>query len=105
MNEVFGNDIVYEDGERILFEDGEVGVQDKNIMLLEDETNLAQEENDSLMLEPTGYYAGKMLYNEEELYRIEYIANNTFMKVSSGEEIYPILDATIKTRTLEVVPS
>ena len=105
LNEVFGNDIVYEDGERILFEDGEVGVQDKNIMLLEDETILAQEENDSLMLEPTGYYAGKMLYNEEELYRIEYIANNTFMKVSSGEEIYPILDATIKTRTLEVVPS
>ena len=41
----------------------------------------------------------------EEMYRIEYIANNTFLKVSSGEEVYPILDATIKTRTLEPGPS
>ena len=54
------------------------------------------------LTEPDGYYP---LFNDEEMYRIEYIANNTFLKVSSGEEIYPILDATIKTRTLEPVPS
>jgi len=103
-DEIFGNDIVLEDGERLLVEDGEL-TQDENLILLEDDTYLAQEENYTLLLEPIGYYEGKMLYNEEELYRIDYIANNTFLKVSSGEELYPILDATVKTRTLEVVPS
>ena len=103
-DEIFGNDIVLEDGERLLVEDGEL-TQDENLILLEDDTYLAQEENNTLLLEPIGYYEGKMLYNEEELYRIDYIANNTFLKVSSGEELYPILDATVKTRTLEVVPS
>ena len=73
---------------------------------LADRCNIgAQEKNNTLLLEPDGYYTGRMIYNEEEMYRIEYIANNTFMKVSSGEELYPILDATIKTRTLEPVPS
>ena len=73
--------------------------------MLEDDTYLVQEEDHTLLLEPDGYYAGKVLFNDEEMYRIEYIANNTFLKVSSGEETYPILDATIKTRTLEPVPS
>jgi hypothetical protein len=104
IDKIFGNDISLEDGESLLIEDGEL-TQDENLIMLEDDTFLIQEEDDVLLLEPDGYYAGRMLYNDEEMYRIEYIANNTFLKVSSGEEVYPILDATIKTRTLEPVPS
>ena len=104
IDKIFGNDIALEDGASLLIEDGEL-TQDENLIMLEDDTYLAQEKNNTLLLEPDGYYAGRMIYNEEEMYRIEYIANNTFMKVSSGEELYPILDATIKTRTLEPVPS
>ena len=104
IDKIFGNDIALEDGTSLLIEDGEL-TGDENLIMLEDDIYLAQEENNTLLLEPDGYYAGRMIYNEEEMYRIEYIANNTFMKVSSGEELYPILDATIKTRTLEPVPS
>ena len=104
IDKIFGNDIALEDGESLLIEDGEL-TQDENLIMLEDDTYLIQEEDHTLLLEPDGYYAGKVLFNDEEMYRIEYIANNTFLKVSSGEEIYPILDATIKTRTLEPVPS
>ena len=86
-------------------EDGEV-TQDNLTLLLEDDNYLNMEENDSLLFEEVDYYhPSKMLYYEEQLYRIDYIANNTFFKVSTGEELYPILDATIKTQTTELVSS
>ena len=105
LKERVGNDIVMEDGERLLTEDGEV-TQDNLTLLLEDDNYLNMEENDSLLLEEVDYYhPSKMLQYEEQLYRIDYIANNTFFKVSTGEELYPILDATIKTYTQEAVSS
>ena len=105
LKERVGNDIVLEDGERLLTEDGEV-TQDNLTLLLEDDNYLNMEENDSLLFEEVDYYhPSKMLYYEEQLYRIDYIANNTFFKVSTGEELYPILDATIKTQTTELVSS
>ena len=105
LKERVGNDIVLEDGERLLTEDGEV-TQDDLTLLLEDDNYLNLEENHSLLLEEVDYYhPSKMLQYEEQLYRIDYIANNTFFKVSTGEELYPILDATIKTYTQEAVSS
>jgi hypothetical protein len=105
LKERVGNDIVLEDGERLLTEDGEV-TQDNLQLLLEDDNYLNWEENDSVLLESVDYFQeSKMLHYEEQLYRIDYIANNTFFKVSTGEELYPILDATIKTYTQEAVSS
>ena len=88
-----GNDIVLEDGERILYEDGEL-TQDENVILLDDTTTdtptsstigkLGYEGDNNLLFEDIHYNAKMLLYDAER-FRIKEIANNTSMIMSSTE--------------------
>ena len=112
-------------------EDGEIDNQDPNALLLEWENQLLLEDgNDSVLLETGQYivleddtdegeylnfeespvvtledihYNYKLLNFEPTKYRIEYIANNTFMKLS--QEVHLFTDASIRVNHLEQVPS
>ena len=104
LSEIHGDNVVYETGEGILMEDGEIGTQDPNAILQEgSETEyITLEENESILLEGTIDY--KLLNFEEQKFRIEYIANNTFLKTSQ-EIYYDFTDAPIRVNHLEPVPS
>ena len=104
LSEIHGDNVVYESGEGILMEDGEVGTQDPNAILQEgSETEyITLEENESILLEGTIDY--KLLNFEEQKFRIEFIANNTFLKTSQ-EINYDFQDAPIRVNHLEPVPS
>ena len=130
-SEIHGDNIVYESGENILMEDGEIDNQDPNALLLEWENQLLLEDGiDSVILETGRYiileddtddgeylnfeespvvtledihYNHKLLNFEPTKYRIEYIANNTFMKLS--QEVHLFTDASIRVNHLEQVPS
>ena len=129
-SEIHGDNIVYESGENILMEDGEIDNQDPNALLLEWENNLILEDDTELLLETGSYvvleddtddgeylnfeespvvtledihYNYKLLNFEPTKYRIEYIANNTFMKLS--QEVHLFNDASIRVNHLEQVPS
>ena len=104
LSEIHGDNIVYETGEGILMEDGEVGTQDPNAILQEgSETEyITLEENEAVLLE--GLIDYKLLNFEEQKFRIEYIANNTFLKTSQ-EINYDFTDKPIRVNHLEPVPS
>ena len=104
ISEIHGDNIVYETGEGILMEDGEVGTQDPNAILQEgSETEyITLEENEAVLLEDLIDY--KLLNFEEQKFRIEFIANNTFLKTSQ-EINYDFQDAPIRVNHLEPVPS
>ena len=103
FEERIGNDVVQEDGSAILIEDGEI-TQDPNAILLEDDsTYLTFEENDSLLLENDVGYEDKLLNFEPTEFRIEYIANNTFMKFSNETHLFN--DMSIRANHLEQVPA
>ena len=131
-SEIHGDNIVMEDGANILTEDGEVG-QDPNAILLEfenvlmsentlideaildedggnivledesdDSEYLTYEENEHLELENIGYNY-KLLNLEGGKYRIDFIANNTFMKLDQETELFT--NAPFRVNHLERVPS
>ena len=131
-SEIHGDNIVMEDGANILTEDGEVG-QDPNAILLEfenvlmsentlideaildedggnivledesdDSEYLTYEENEHLELESIGYNY-KFLNLEGGKYRIDFIANNTFMKLDQETELFT--NAPFRVNHLERVPS
>ena len=129
-SEIHGDNIVYESGENFLMEDGEIDNQDPNALLLEWENNLILDDDTELLLETGSYvvleddtddgeylnfeespvvtledihYNYKLLNFEPTKYRIEYIANNTFMKLS--QEVHLFTDASIRVNHLEQVPS
>ena len=104
ISEIHGDNIVYETGEGILMEDGEVGTQDPNAILQEgSETEyITLEENEAVLLEDLIDY--KLLNFEEQKFRIEFIANNTFLKTSQ-EINYDFTDKPIRVNHLEPVPS
>ncbi len=129
-SEIHGDNIVYESGENILMEDGEINTQDPNAILLEWENNLILEDDTELLLETGQYvvleddtddgeylnfeespfvtledihYNYKLLNFEPTKYRIEHIANNTFMTLS--QEVHLFTDASIRVNHLEQVPS
>ena len=130
-SEIHGDNIVYQSGENILMEDGEINTQDPNAILLEWENQLLLEDgNDSALLETGRYivleddtddgeylnfeespvvtledihYNYKLLNFEPTKYRIEHIANNTFMTLS--QEVHLFTDASIRVNHLEQVPS
>ena len=104
ISEIHGDNIVYETGEGILMEDGEVGTQDPNAILQEgSETEyITLEENEAVLLEELIDY--KLLNFEEQKFRIEFIANNTFLKTSQ-EINYDFTDKPIRVNHLEPVPS
>ena len=84
LHERHGNDIVFEDGERMLIEDGEI-TQTENAMLLEDDTGKLGYEGDNNLLFEDMHYNEKMLIHDAERFRIKEIANNTSMIMSSTE--------------------
>jgi len=131
-SEIHGDNIVMEDGANILTEDGEVG-QDPNAILLEfenvlmsentiideaildedggnivledesdDSEYLTYEENEHLELESFGYNY-KLLNMEGGKYRIDYVANNTFMKLDQETDLFT--NAPFRVNHLERVPS
>ena len=103
LGERLGNDVVYEDGTLILFEDGET-TQDPNAIILEDDsTYLTFEENDSILIESDVGYENKLLNFEPTKFRIEYIANSTFMKFSNETHLFN--DMPIRVNHLEQVPA
>ena len=69
----------------------------------EDEFFLTFEENDSLLLESDVGYEDKLLNFEPTEFRIEYIANNTFMKFSNETHLFN--DMPIRVNHLEQVPA
>ena len=89
-----GNDIVLEDGERILTEDGETSGQDENVILLDD-TNTSTPtsstigklgyEGDNFLLFEDMHYNEKMLIHDAERFRIKAIISNTNMTMASTE--------------------
>ena len=85
-------------------EDGEIGTQDPNAILQEgSETEyITLEENEAVLLEDLIDY--KLLNFEEQKFRIEFIANNTFLKTSQ-EINYDFTDKPIRVNHLEPVPS
>jgi|TARA_R110002096_G_scaffold276280_2_gene470345 hypothetical protein len=100
LGERLGNDVVYEDGTLILFEDGET-TQDPNAIMLEDDsTYLTFEENASMVLEDLDHNY-KILNLEAEKYRVDSIANNTFMKLSQDTSLF--IDAPFRVNHLESV--
>ena len=131
-SEIHGDNVVMEDGANILTEDGEVG-QDPNAILLEfenvlmsentlideaildedggnivledesdDSEYLTYEENEHLELESFGYNY-KLLNMEGGKYRIDYVANNTFMKLDQETDLFT--NAPFRVNHLEQVPS
>ena len=84
FHERHGNDISYEDGERILIEDGNP-IQEENVVLLEDDTGKLGYEGDNNLLFEDIHYNEKMLIHDAERFRIKQIANNTSMIMSSTE--------------------
>ena len=103
IEERIGNDIILEDGGMVLVEDGEL-TQDPNALLLEDEsTYLTFEENNSILMESDVGYTNKLLNFESAKHRIEYIANNTFMKFSNETHLFN--DMSIRANHLEQVPA
>ena len=141
FEERLGNDIVYEDGERILTEDGEVDhiaiearagetiylvsengdnlvsengdnfyysilpevITLTNVIKLEDGTGfLAMEEDDEVLLEDK-HLNYRLLNFEGTRYMVDYIANNTFLKVSSGETPHITIDTPILVERFERV--
>ena len=84
LHERHGNDIVFEDGVRMLIEDGEM-TQTENAMLLEDDTGKLGYEGDNNLLFEDMHYNEKMLIHDAERFRIKEIANNTSMIMSSTE--------------------
>ena len=103
FTERIGNDVVLEDGGLILIEDGEL-TQDPNALLIEDNsTYLTFEENDSILAESEVGYTDKLLNFEPTKHRIEYIANNTFMKFSNETHLFN--DMSIRAYHLEQVPA
>ena len=131
-SEIHGDNVVMEDGANILTEDGEVG-QDPNAILLEfenvlmsentiieeaildedggnivledesdDSEYLTYEENEHLELESFGYNY-KLLNMEGGKYRIDSIANNTFMKLDQETDLFT--NAPFRVNHLEQVPS
>ena len=103
FEERIGNDVVLEDGGLILIEDGEL-TQDPNALLIEDDsTYLTFEENDSILAESEIGYTDKLLNFEPTKHRIEYIANNTFMKFSNETHLFN--DMSIRANHLEQVPA
>jgi hypothetical protein len=100
LGERLGNDVVYEDGTNILFEDGKT-TQDPNAIILEDDsTYLTFEQNSAMVLEDLDYNY-KVLNLETEKYRVDNIANNTFMKLSKDTSLFT--DAVFKVNHLESV--
>ena len=100
FGERLGNDVVYEDGTLILFEDGET-TQDPNAILLEDSsTYLTFEQNSAMVLEDLDHNY-KVLNLETEKYRVDNIANNTFMKL--GQDTSLFTDAVFQVNHLESV--
>ena len=100
LGERLGNDIINEDGTNILFEDGET-TQDPNAIILEDDsTYLTFEQNSAMVLEDLDYNY-KVLNLETEKYRVDNIANNTFMKLSKDTSLFT--DAVFKVNHLESV--
>ena len=103
FTERIGNDVILEDGGLILIEDGEQ-TQDPNALLIEDNsTYLTFEENDSILAESEVGYTDKLLNFEPTKHRIEYIANNTFMKFSNETHLFN--DMSIRANHLEQVPA
>ena len=87
----------------ILVEDGDL-TQDPNALLIEDNsTYLTFEENDSILAESEVGYTDKLLNIEPTKHRIEYIANNTFMKFSNETHLFN--DMSIRANHLEQVPA
>ena len=84
FHERHGNDIVFEDGERMLIEDGEI-TQTENVVLLEDDSGKLGYEGDNNLLFEDIHYNEKMLIHDAERFRIKQIANNTSMIMSSTE--------------------
>ena len=84
LHERHGNDIVFEDGERMLIEDGE-STQTENTMLLEDDTGKLGYEGDNNLIFEDIHYNEKMLIHDAERFRIKEIANNTSMIMASTE--------------------
>ena len=100
LGERLGNDIINEDGTNILFEDGET-TQDPNAIILEDDsTYLTFEQNSAMVLEDLDYNY-KVLNLETEKYRVDNIANNTFMKLNKDTSLFT--DAVFKVNHLESV--
>ena len=100
--ERLGDDIVLEDSGQIMIEDGEINTNDPNAILIEDDTTyMTFEENDSVMIEAAGYDY-KLLNLEASKYRIEYVANNTFMKFSNETHLFA--DMPMRVNHLEQVP-
>jgi hypothetical protein len=84
FHERHGNDIVFEDGVRMLIEDGEL-TQSENAMLLEDDTGKLGYEGDNNLIFEDIHYNEKMLIHDAERFRIKEIANNTSMIMASTE--------------------
>ena len=104
LGERLGNDIVNEDGTNILFEDGET-TQDSNAIIgeapyEEDEFFLTLEENSVMVLEDL-HHNYKVLNLDAEKYRVDSIANNTFMKLNQETNLFT--DAVFKVNHLESV--
>ena len=97
-----GNDILFEDLGQILTEDGEVNENDINAIMLEDDTYLTFEENDSLVLEDN-HWNHKFLNIESARHRIEYVANSTFMKFTN--ETHDFTNLPFRVNHLEQVPA
>ena len=100
LGERLGNDVVYEDGTLILFEDGET-TQDLNAIVLEDDsTYLTFEEHTAMVLEDL-HHNYKVLNLDAEKYRVDSVANNTFMKLNQETSLFT--DAPFKVNHLESV--
>ena len=129
-SEIHGDNIVFESGENILMEDGEINNQDPNAIILEWENNLILEDDAELLLESGSYvvledetdegeyltyevndnvvledihYNFRLLNFEPTKHRIEYVANNSFMKLSQETHIFN--NASFRVNHLERVPS
>ena len=103
FTERIGNDVALEDGGLILIEDGSL-TQDPMALLTEDDaTYLTFEENDSILIESYVGYENKLLNFEPTKFRIEYIANSTFMKFSNETHLFN--DMPIRVNHLEQVPA
>lgn len=98
-----GNNINYEDEYRIYVEDGETTVDD-NIILLEDDTKLSYEQNDTLLLEDN--FDSQFLLRDGERFIVKNIANNTSMTLSSTETTHtPYTNATFFIERTERITS
>ena len=100
LGERLGNDVVYEDGTLILFEDGEV-TQDPNAIILEDDSTYLTFEEHAVMVLEDLHHNYKVLNLDTEKYRVDSIANNTFMKLNQETNLFT--DGVFKVNHLESV--